>query len=86
MAAVLISLGIMAIGIPVFVIWRQEPPGRLTWQVALRYLLQCCILFLCGLLVMRDPLLDDWAMPILGGTVLSAGALIVVILGELCQN
>ena len=82
----MIILAVVAIAVPAWLAWKYAPPPDLTWQVGLRYLLQCGILFLCGLLAMRDPLLVDVAKFMLGVAALFTGALVVVFAGELCQS
>ena len=82
----MIILAVVAIAVPAWLAWKYQAPGPLTWQVGLRYLLQCGILFLCGLLAMRDPLLENQAPFALGASVLFTGALVVVVAGELCQS
>ena len=82
----MIILVVVAIAVPAWLAWKYAPPDALTWQVGLRYLLQCGILFLCGLLAMRDPLLVDVAKFMLGASALFTGALVVVVAGELCQS
>lgn len=79
-------LVILAIAIGLWLCWKYEPPKPLTWQVALRYLLQCCIILMCGLLAMRDPLLIDWSLVILGGAALALCGLVLVLVGELCPS
>ena len=81
-----VTLGLVAIGVPLWLCRKYAPLPAMTPAVALRYLLQCCIMLLCGLLALRDPLLIEWAPLMLGGAVLFSGALVIVLVGELCQN
>jgi len=72
-------LAIVSVGVPLYVSRKYEPPDPLTWPVALRYLLMCVIVFLCGLMAGRDPLLVDWRIWILGAAALFAAALVIVV-------
>ena len=81
-----VTLGLVAIGVPLWLCRKYAPLPALTPAVALRYSLQCCIMLLCGLLALRDPLLIDWAPLMLGGAALFSGGVVVVIWGELCQS
>ena len=79
-------LAVLAVAIALWLYWKYEQPKPLTGPVALRYLLECCLLFLCGLLAMRDPLLVDWALVIFGGAALASCGLVLVLVGELCRS
>ena len=81
-----VTLGLVAIGVPLWLCRKYAPLPAVTPAVALRYSLQCCIMLLCGLLALRDPLLVKWAPLVLGASVLFSIALVVVVWGELCQN
>ena len=86
MASFLVMLAAVVVVVPAWVCKKYAPPPRLTAPVALRYLLMCLAVFLCGLLAWQDPLLVEWAPIVLGGSAFLSGALVVVLMGELCPS
>lgn len=86
MIPLIVVMVLIAIVVPVWLCWRYEPPPRLTVPVCVRYLLLCLLVFLMGLLALRDPLLIQWAPVILCASVAFSVALVVLLAGELCLN
>ena len=84
---IILLIGAVAIGVPLWTMRRYEPPAPLTVSTALRYLLMCVAFFLLALLESHNPLmLAWWGYVMLSLSALFAAALVVVLGAGLCQD